>query len=50
MNDVDNIVALDGDPDVTRYIRGGLPTPREEIEADILPTWLSYFARFASYG
>ncbi|MDQ6672508.1 MAG: GNAT family N-acetyltransferase [Chloroflexota bacterium] len=50
MNDVHNIVALDGDPDVMRYISGGLPTPREEIETDILPAWLSYYERFASYG
>jgi RimJ/RimL family protein N-acetyltransferase len=50
MDDVDNIVALDGDPEVMRYISGGLPTPREEIATDILPTWLGYYDRFAGYG
>jgi RimJ/RimL family protein N-acetyltransferase len=50
VEDVDDIVALDGDPDVMRYISGGLPTPREEIETDILPAWLSYYERFAGYG
>ena len=50
MDDVDNVVALDSDPEVMRYISGGLPTPREEIETDILPTWLSYYERFAGYG
>jgi RimJ/RimL family protein N-acetyltransferase len=50
MDDVDNVVALDGDPDVMRYLTGGLPTGREEIETDILPAWLSYYDRFAGYG
>jgi RimJ/RimL family protein N-acetyltransferase len=50
MGDVDNVVALDGDPEVMRYISGGLPTPREEIETDILPAWLSYYERFTGYG
>ena len=27
--DVDNLVDLDGDPDVMRYLNGGKPTPRE---------------------
>jgi RimJ/RimL family protein N-acetyltransferase len=50
MNDIDTIVSLDSDPAVMRYISGGLPTPREEIASDILPAWLSYYARFAGYG
>jgi RimJ/RimL family protein N-acetyltransferase len=50
MDDVDNVVALDGDPAVMRYISGGLPTPRDEIETHILPAWLSYYARLAGYG
>ena len=36
-DDVDLLVELDSDPDVMRYINGGRPTPREEIETDILP-------------
>ena len=50
MDDVDNVVALDSDPEVMRYISGGLPTPREEIETDFLPAWQSYYERFAGYG
>lgn len=50
MEDVDAIVALDSDPEVMRYISGGQPTPREEIETDYLPTWLSYYERFAGFG
>jgi RimJ/RimL family protein N-acetyltransferase len=48
--DVDLLVELDGDPEVMRYITGGRPTPREEIEHDILPAFLSYYDRFAGYG
>ena len=50
MDDIDDVVALDGDPEVMRYISGGKPTPREEIETDHLPAWLSYYERFEGYG
>jgi RimJ/RimL family protein N-acetyltransferase len=49
MNDVDNVVALDSDPEVMRYLTGE-PTPREEIEHDFLPAWLSYYERFEGFG
>jgi RimJ/RimL family protein N-acetyltransferase len=48
--DVDNLVELDGDPDVMHYITGGRTTPRDEIESDFLPAFLSYYERFAGYG
>ena len=48
--DVDNLVALDGDPDVMRFVTGGRGTPREEIERDYLPAYLRYYERFAGYG
>jgi RimJ/RimL family protein N-acetyltransferase len=48
--DVDNLVELDSDPAVMRYINGGTPTPRDEIEHAILPHFLSYYERFAGYG
>jgi RimJ/RimL family protein N-acetyltransferase len=41
--DSDELVALDADPEVMRYLTGGRPTPREVIEREILP-------RFRSYG
>ena len=50
MDDVALVVELDSDPDVMRYISRGLPTSREEIETDILPTWLGYYKRFAGLG
>ena len=36
-HDVDQLVELDSDPDVMRFLSGGTPTPREVIEQDILP-------------
>lgn len=38
--DVDNLVELDGDPEVMRYLTGGRPTPAEEIRDDYLPAFL----------
>ena len=48
--DVDLLVELDSDPEVMRYITGGRPTPREEIERDFLPAFLGYYERFTGYG
>jgi RimJ/RimL family protein N-acetyltransferase len=49
-DDVDNLVELDSDPDVMRFINGGRATPRQEIVRDVLPTFLGYYERFAGYG
>ena len=39
--DTDNLVNLDADPDVMRFITGGIPTSREEIQNEFLPaSWL----------
>ena len=38
--DLDALVELDADPEVTRFINGGRPTPRERLAADVLPSWL----------
>lgn len=48
--DADNLVALDSDPEVMRYLTGGTPTPRAEIERDVLPAFLHYYERSDSYG
>lgn len=48
--DVDNLVELDADPAVMHFITGGRPTPRDEIQHDILPHFLRYYDRFAGYG
>jgi RimJ/RimL family protein N-acetyltransferase len=49
-DDIDNLVELDGDPEVMKFINGGRPTPRQEIENDVLPAFLGYYERFAGYG
>jgi RimJ/RimL family protein N-acetyltransferase len=49
-DDVDNLVELDSDPEVMRYINGGRATPREEIERRELPAFLSYYTRSDGYG
>jgi RimJ/RimL family protein N-acetyltransferase len=38
--DVDNLVELDGDPAVMRFLTGGKPTPRAVIENRIMPSML----------
>jgi RimJ/RimL family protein N-acetyltransferase len=48
--DVDHLAELDSDPDVMHFITGGRLTPREEIENEVLPAFLSYYERFAGYG
>jgi RimJ/RimL family protein N-acetyltransferase len=49
-DDVENLVELDSDPDVMRFINGGRPTARDEIENEVLPAFLDYYERYASYG
>jgi RimJ/RimL family protein N-acetyltransferase len=49
-DDADLLVELDSDPEVMRYLTGGVPTPRAEIADDIIPAWLGYHERFTSYG
>jgi RimJ/RimL family protein N-acetyltransferase len=48
--DVDDLVDLDSDPDVMRFINGGRATPREVVETSILPAFLSYYERSPDYG
>jgi RimJ/RimL family protein N-acetyltransferase len=48
--DLDDLVALDADPEVMRYVTGGRVTPREEVRDDILPAFLAYHARSDGYG
>ena len=48
--DADNLVALDGDPDVMRFVSGGIPTSRDEIENETLPAFLAYYDRYEGFG
>lgn len=49
-DDVDALVALDGDPGVMRFLDDGKPTSREEVENTILPMYLRYYERFTGFG
>jgi RimJ/RimL family protein N-acetyltransferase len=48
--DVDHLVDLDSDPEVMRFLTGGIPTPREAIQNDILPTFLCSYEPFSGFG
>ena len=50
VDDVDNLVALDADPEVMHFITGGKATPRDVIEHDHLPWFLGYYERGDRYG
>jgi len=45
-DDLDRLVALDSDPEVTFFITGGVP----EFEPDFLRSYLGYYERYAGYG
>ncbi len=49
-DDADLLVELDSDPEVMRYLSGGKATPRDEIENEILPAFLSYYPESDRYG
>jgi RimJ/RimL family protein N-acetyltransferase len=48
--DADNLVNLDADPDVMRFVTGGVPTSRAEIQNEVLPAFLAYYQRYEGYG
>src|SRR5687767_9675810 len=47
--DLDNLVDLDSDPEVMRWINGGRPTPREVLQ-EHLAWYIGYYARCPGYG
>jgi RimJ/RimL family protein N-acetyltransferase len=49
-SDVDNLVDLDSDPQVMRFITGGRGTSREEIETDYIPAYLAYYVKSPGFG
>jgi RimJ/RimL family protein N-acetyltransferase len=48
--DVDHLVDLDADPEVTHFITNGEPTPRETVTDEILPAYMDYYRRYPGYG
>jgi RimJ/RimL family protein N-acetyltransferase len=49
-DDVDDLHALNSDPEVMRYLTGGIPVPRAVTEREILPRFLAYRERTDGYG
>lgn len=50
MADADNLLALDSDPEVMRFINGGKPTDYAFIAEIFLPKILSYYDKYENYG
>ncbi len=48
--DVDLLVELDSDPEVTRFVTGGRVTPKHEVVDEVVPAFLGYYRRFEGYG
>lgn len=48
--DLDNLVELDSDPEVMRFLNGGVPTPREVVQNRILPRFLRAYEQCGGYG
>jgi RimJ/RimL family protein N-acetyltransferase len=48
--DEDNLVELDSDPEVMRFLNGGRPTPREEVRSRVLPALFGYYERSGDFG
>jgi len=44
--DEDNLVELDSDPEVMRFLTGGKPTPREVVRHELLPSILCEYERY----
>jgi RimJ/RimL family protein N-acetyltransferase len=50
LDDVDALVELDSDPEVTRFITNGAATPRAEVEERVLLRFLRYYEVYPGYG
>jgi RimJ/RimL family protein N-acetyltransferase len=48
--DEDHLVDLDGDPEVMRYLTGGVPTPRVTIRDETLPRLIDEYERHPGRG
>jgi RimJ/RimL family protein N-acetyltransferase len=49
-DDLDDLVELNSDPGVMRFINGGIPTPRNMVERTILPGYLAEYQRHPDFG
>jgi RimJ/RimL family protein N-acetyltransferase len=48
--DAERLIELDSDPEVMRYLTGGVPTPPARIRDVVLPDFLAWYARSPDYG
>jgi RimJ/RimL family protein N-acetyltransferase len=48
--DLDHLADLDSDPEVMRFLTGGIPTPREAIQNEILPSFLRSYEPVSGLG
>ena len=49
-NDLNSLVELDSDPEVMRFINGGIATSREAIKNKFLPYAIGYYSQFKNLG
>lgn len=49
-DDADELVSLDSDPEVMRFLTGGKPTSRAMVEADTLPKFLEFHEDSETFG
>ncbi|TQS42362.1 GNAT family N-acetyltransferase [Cryptosporangium phraense] len=49
-DDVDLIYQLNADPEVTRFITGGIPTPYAVVRDEVLPYWKSLYEQYEGFG
>jgi len=49
-DDLDDVHALDSDPEVMRFITGGPATPREVLRDEHLPHWMAFYERGDDWG
>ena len=49
-DDLADLIALDADPAVMRYISGGAEMPPDEQPENVLPYWLAYYERGDAWG
>ena len=48
--DLDDLVALDADPAVMRFLTGGRSTPRDHVQDVVLPGFREWYARSDAFG
>ena len=50
LHDIDNLLALDSDVEVRRYLDMPAPPTRESIAEHTLPRFMAYYTQYAGYG